>query len=213
MSTFKQLIEKELAGKIKNNSQEAMLLIAVRGKKELLQGTIELRGNEAFDEETLASLDYAADELAEQIIDEMLEDGDPKRASLRERIKVGSVSGLRTKGGQFIAALKLRSLLNIVLQKYIKERMGQAGRLNYQTGRLANSAEVESLADVPGSDKVSLMFSYMTYPYATFEEGGRQHAAGREPSDLIDIAIQDALEDILNNSSLKRIETVFGGSL
>ena len=49
MSTFKQLIEKELAGKIKNNSQEAMLLTAVKGKKELLQGTIELRGNEAFD--------------------------------------------------------------------------------------------------------------------------------------------------------------------
>lgn len=210
--TFKSLIEKELQGKIRKNSQEALLLSAVKSKKSLLEGTIELRGSEAFDEETLASLDYAADELAEQIIDSILEEEKPTY-SRRSKIKVGAVAGLRTQGGQFISALKLRTLLNVTLQKYIKDRMGTEGRLNYVTGRLAASADVTSLEEATGDGMVSLYFTYMTYPYATFERGGKQYRPGREPSELIDLAINDALADILNTSSLKRIDTVFGGSI
>jgi len=211
-TTFRQLIQKELQGKIKANSQDALLLSELKTKKGLLQGTIELRGTQAFDDETFDALDVAAEELAERLIDEILAEGDGRTQRTSGKVKVGSIAGLRTKRGTIISALKLKTLLNVVLQKYIRELMGTGTRLVYRTGRLANSAEVSSLEEESGSDRVSLYFSYMVYPYATFEKGGKQFSPGRPPSELIDEALSDALEDILNTSSYKRITTVFGGS-
>ena len=206
--TFKDLVEKELRGQLRENSQEATLLTKIRSKALSLNATITLRASEYLGEESLDAIDTAADELVEAMIDDML--NDVEESSTRSgKIRVDKIRGLRTKSGAFISALNLRRLLQITLHDYVKSLMGTEDRLVYRTGRLAHSADILSIEERNGLG--SLYFTYMLYPYSTFEPGGKQYKPGRPPSELIDDAINKALADILHPDSLNKFVVKFSG--
>ena len=209
--TFKDLMQAELQGKVKKNSQMATLITAVKDKAYNLQATIEMRGSDFLTEDTVAAAERAADQMVESLIDDMLADisNDGTRTT---GIKVDKIPGLRTKRGTYIGTDTLARILQISLQRYIKELSGTDGRLNYVTGRLAASANIESITESETSEgKVSLMFTYMLAPYYhAFEPGGHMYKEGRSPSDHIDGAITQALDELLAPESASRFINRFG---
>lgn len=208
-STFRELLSRELKGQIKKNSQEASLLTAVKQKALNLEYTISLRSDEELSEDTLAAIDRSAEERIDAIISDML-DGKTIQNGKSGKIKVDSLRGLRTKRGTFISAFNLSKLLQITLQEYVGRLMGHDGYLHYRTGRLANSAEILSIME-ESNGGASIMFTYMTYPYATFEAGNKQGRPNKAPSDLIDHAITIALNDILTPESAAKLTAEFEG--
>tara|TARA_Y100001938_G_scaffold111625_1_gene152789 strand:- start:653 stop:1282 length:630 start_codon:yes stop_codon:yes gene_type:complete len=206
--TFKDLVEKELRGQLKENSQEAVLLSKIRSKSLSLSATITLRASEYLGEESLDAIDSATDDLVDTLIEEML-NGTEHNSTRSGKVKVDKIRGIRTKNGAFISALNLQRLLQLTLHDYVKSLMGTEDRLNYQTGRLAHSANILSITENEG--RGSIYFSYMLYPYSTFEPGGKQYKPGRPPSELIDDALDKALADILHPDSLNKFVVKFGG--
>lgn len=206
--TFKDLLEQELRGQLKQNSQKAVLLTKIKSKALSLQATITLRASEYLGEDSLDAIDEASDDLIETMIDEML-NGVEETSTRSDSVRVDKIRGIRTKNGAFISALNLQRLLQITLHDYIKSLMGTEERLNYRTGRLAHSARIQSIQEKDGIG--SLYFTYMLYPYATFERDGRQYKPGRPPSELIDDAIDKALADLLHPDSLNKFIVKFSG--
>jgi hypothetical protein len=121
-------------------------------------------------------------------------------------IKVGKIYKV-TQGGPFVKkqALNVKTiaakrkaqpnLINIVnminmkLAETIRENMGSP-RLNYRTGRFAKSAVV-----LPASREVGgllrLPYTYMKYPYQTFEVGYARGSLARDPRKVISESIKE----------------------
>lgn len=101
--------------------------------------------------------------------------------------EVSDSGAIRGAGGSFISNTNLRSMLELAAKKYlIKDMKRPNAPLKHQTGRFANSlnitsvntSELDSTAQnvktsrgVKGKRKprVSIFYTYMTYPYATFD--------------------------------------------
>lgn len=88
----------------------------------------------------------------------------------------------------------LQILINNNLAAQIEKNMGTGDSrrlLNYRTGRLANSARVEKLAQ-SREGMITAFYTYMKNPYATFSEGGRQSIPKtRDPKLLISKSIRE----------------------
>lgn len=88
----------------------------------------------------------------------------------------------------------LQALLDTSLAEQIKQNMGSGNAtnvLNYQTGRLAESARVERLTE-SREGFVTAFYTYMRNPYATFSAGGRQqYPKSRDPKLLISKSIRE----------------------
>ncbi len=94
-----------------------------------------------------------------------------------------TVSALRNLAGQFTSVTSLMTLMNQMLHETIKKNM-QRPNLHYQTGRFAKSVKVEGITRARDG-ALTAFLSYMRYPYATFEAGGKQGHKGYYPSRLI----------------------------
>ncbi len=101
---------------------------------------------------------------------------------------------LQTTQGKFISLANLQLLINSNLAAQIEKNMGTGESrrvLNYRTGRLANSARVEKLAQ-SREGMITAFYTYMKNPYATFSEGGRQSIPRtRDPKLLISKSIRE----------------------
>lgn len=88
----------------------------------------------------------------------------------------------------------LQVFLNKYLQDVISANMGDGNSkdiLNYRTGRFASTAKVEKISQ-SREGMVSIFYSYMKNPYATFSEGGRQSVPKtRDPKLLISKSIRE----------------------
>lgn len=88
----------------------------------------------------------------------------------------------------------LQNLINTLLHQQIRQNMGDGNRrdvLNYETGRFAQSAQVERLTQ-GRAGMITAYYTYMKYPYATFSEGGQQEfPRSRDPKLLISKSIRD----------------------
>lgn len=112
------------------------------------------------------------------------------------------MSKLRTLTGKFFSVVSLQNLLNAGLHDQIQKNMGK-GRartvLNYRTGRLARSATVKSIIRTR-DDQLSVFYTYMRYPYGTFEPGGRQgFPVSRDPKLLISKSIREIAATMVGN--------------
>ena len=81
------------------------------------------------------------------------------------------------------------------------EVMGQGyspERLNYRTGRFADSVRVERLQFVSQTNQRDIVadISYMYQPYSIFAPGGRLHKILREPSRLAGESIRRILQKL-----------------
>ena len=104
-----------------------------------------------------------------------------------------SLAPLRSKKGRFTSNVGLQNLLNSQITETIKENMGSPA-LNNQTGRFAESVVIQKLSQ-SRQGRITAFYTYMKYPYQTFERGYRQGSTRRDPRRLISQSIREiALE-------------------
>ena len=109
--------------------------------------------------------------------------------------------GIQTTSGRFSNATNLRSLLQILVKKYILEDMTRANAtLKYRTGRFANTVELKTPALSPKATQVSLFYTYMLHPYSVFDPrfGNPLASSGRNPQRIIGEALEKAARDIIH---------------
>ena len=87
------------------------------------------------------------------------------------------------------SAIKLRALLDRMLPQVVASKM-QSPRLVYRTGRFAQSVRTENVAIGPRGG-IHIDYTYMKYPYQTFEPGFAQGSSYRDPRSLIKESIRE----------------------
>jgi hypothetical protein len=96
----------------------------------------------------------------------------------------------------------LQSFINSNLQNVIAANMGSGSEhsiLNYRTGRFAASAKVESMS-LSKQGMITAFYTYMKYPYQTFEPGFKQGSpASRNPKLLISKSVREILATKVDN--------------
>lgn len=126
----------------------------------------------------------------------------PKHTKKAAEIKKVKSNSLRDLNGRFYSIANLQILLNQRLHNIIKRNMGKGNAravLNYRSGRFANSVEVKKLT-MSKDGAVNAFYTYMKYPYQTFEPGFRQGApSSRDPKLLIGKSIRDVAREIVTN--------------
>ena len=99
--------------------------------------------------------------------------------------------------GQFSSALKIKNLINARLHDQIKHNMGSP-KLNYRTGRFARSAQVTEIS-MHRSNMISIYYTYMQNPYATFEPSGAQGSSARNPVTLITKSVRELAVELMKS--------------
>lgn len=111
-------------------------------------------------------------------------------------------SQIRKHSGQFISLVNIQSLINSALHNQIRKNMGNGNArniLNYRTGRFAESAKVERMSQ-SREGMITAFYSYMKYPYQTFEPGFKQgHIASRDPKLLLSKSIREIAATLVKN--------------
>jgi len=96
----------------------------------------------------------------------------------------------------------LRNLINAILAKNVEQQMASAGstdgRLRYQSGRFAESAELLTLTKAQ-SGVLAGSYTYMKSPYEVFAPGHKMATPQRNPEIYIEGAIRAAAIAILKN--------------
>lgn len=87
------------------------------------------------------------------------------------------------------SAIKLRALLDRLLPKVVQSKM-QEPRLVYRTGRFAQSVRTENVVIGPRGG-IHIDYTYMKYPYQTFEPGFAQGSKYRDPRSIIKESIRE----------------------
>lgn len=129
----------------------------------------------------------------------------------RDVAEEGNLRGVQTVTGKMISNTNLTSLLELIAKGYLIKEMRRPGApLKYRTGRFANSLDVRSVRITPGAasnkPNVSIFFSYMLYPYATFDPQKSNRPAmymnpslgARNPQKLIGEALAKAARDVIH---------------
>jgi len=96
--------------------------------------------------------------------------------------------------------LALATLINKSLPQVVASKMTSPA-LNYRTGRFANSAEVQNVTMGPRGG-TEVQYTYMKYPYQTFEPGFAQGSTFRDPRKIIGESIREIAQGILGNKFL-----------
>lgn len=96
----------------------------------------------------------------------------------------------------------LVNLINSRLHDTIKANMGSGSAtniLNYRTGRLADSVKVERMSQ-SRQGMITLFYTYMKNPYATFSAGGmQQFPRSRDPKTLASRSIREIAQTLVTN--------------
>jgi hypothetical protein len=169
--------------------------------------------------EMQATAEEAALKDLDRLFEDYYEDWDfdkvTKKISNQKSYKVKSdhVYGLKDRKGKAYGSSTLISAINLILYKHVRETMGPERKFRWDTGRFGHSARVVGLRtqgkNIHTQKGVSILFTYMKYPYQTFEAGGAMArgtgARSRDPRIVIKTAIMNALPTILHKSSHKLI--------
>lgn len=115
-------------------------------------------------------------------------------------------SPIRNTSGQFYSLTSLQQLINANLQNVVSANMGDEGYpggqrkiLNYRTGRFAASVKVERLSQ-SREGAISAFYSFMKYPYQTFQPGFAQGSPKtRDPKLLIAKSIREIAATKVSN--------------
>lgn len=135
-----------------------------------------------------------------------------KQAQLKNKVTVSGSSKhttkpqtykqLRSLTGRFTSLSSIQVALNAALAAQIQRNMGTGNRrdiLNYRTGRFAKSAEVTRITQSK-EGMLTAFYTYMKYPYQTFEPGFLQGSpASRNPRLLISKSIHELVAKQVSN--------------
>ncbi len=108
----------------------------------------------------------------------------------------------RNTRGQFVGLSNVINLINLLLHDTIKKNMGSP-RLNYRTGRFARSAKVLSMTR-DRDEYTRVQYTYMLYPYQTFEPGYAQGSKYRDPR----VVISESIRELAANYILGKLRVV-----
>jgi len=114
-------------------------------------------------------------------------------------LTAATIRNTRTKQAESGVALK--ELLNAALPEEMLKRM-QLPALRNRTGRFRTSAEVTNVLVGPRGG-VNIDYTYMKYPYQTFEPGFAQGSTGRDPRRLIGGTIREIAGDLMGKKFIK----------
>lgn len=107
-----------------------------------------------------------------------------------------------SKPREVVSQINLLAILQAAINKQVAKNMGTGSEhriLNYRTGRFAESVDVQKISE-SRQGMISVFYSYMKNPYATFSEGGRQqYPKTRDPKLLISQSIRDIATPIVGN--------------
>lgn len=122
---------------------------------------------------------------------------------------IDSLSSIRTKSGRFISVNNFKGLLDMSMRSYMLKHMTSGGpQLHNRTGRFISSAHTynvvvfrSGLAKIP---TIRIIFTYMMYPYHTFDPEGPNSrglaSIDRNPRRIIGDAIHKAMDDLINTT-------------
>lgn len=105
--------------------------------------------------------------------------GTARKASFRRAVTKGVAS----------SPLYMIGVLNKQLPSVIQKNM-KSPRLSNRTGRFAASVNITDVTQTP-KGYPSIGYTYMKYPYQTFEQGFRQGSPERDPRKLIEYSIRE----------------------
>ena len=116
-------------------------------------------------------------------------DGGGTKVKLK-RPKRKNIKGPTTRAAPSnVSLIRLIGVLNQQLPKVVAGNM-ESPRLNYRTGRFASSVRVTDITET-AKGFPSIGYTYMKYPYQTFEPGYAQGDVNRDPRKLIDLSIRE----------------------
>lgn len=98
-------------------------------------------------------------------------------------------------------ALSLKNLLDAALPQRVAEKM-VSPRLQFRTGRFANSAQVTNVAIGPRGG-TEIEYTYQKDPYQTFEPGGRLGSVDRDPQRIIGESIREIAQQIMGKKFIR----------
>lgn len=103
---------------------------------------------------------------------------------------------------QNISLFNIKNLINKDLAEHIAGNMGSGFNtniLNYRTGRFASTAYVSRVI-MSRDGALGIFYTYMKYPYQTFEPGFKQgHIHSRDPKLLISKSIREIANTLVKN--------------
>jgi hypothetical protein len=109
---------------------------------------------------------------------------------------------MRNLQGRFTSLASLQVILNQALSEQIAKNMGKGTSkniLNYRSGRFADSVTVQRLSQSK-EGMITAFYSYMKYPYQTFEPGFAQGSpTTRNPKLLISKSIREIGATLVGN--------------
>lgn len=106
-----------------------------------------------------------------------------------KKVAVPKLPKLRSPKGTFTSIVSLEILIRAALPPVLLKNM-ERPNLRNQTSRFRNSVELNSLVR-QRDGTLTAFLSYMKYPYATFEKGGKQGRKGYHPTRLIDQSVRE----------------------
>lgn len=118
-----------------------------------------------------------------------------KLSDTLQKTKSIRATSLRTNKGQFQSVSSLEALLRAKLYQTIRKNMTPPALTN-RTGRFAKSVELKNITFDQRSNAISAFLTYMKYPYATFEPGGKRGSVDRSPTQLIDRSMREIAKDL-----------------
>jgi hypothetical protein len=118
-----------------------------------------------------------------------------KKPNLGKPVSKVLPSKKKSNRGSAQSSVALKELLNAAIDKQVAKNM-KLPALRYRTGRFANSVQVTDITQTP-QGYPSIGYTYMKYPYQTFEVGYAQGDPDRDPRKLIDKSIREAAAELL----------------
>ena len=109
----------------------------------------------------------------------------------------GGFPPLRDAKGRYTSPANLQSILQSQITEQVKENMGTGGSLENRTGRFAESVTIENVTQTRQAS-ITAYYTYMKYPYQTFERGFKQGSTRRDPRLLISRSIRDVAQDLMS---------------
>ena len=117
---------------------------------------------------------------------------------LKKSARVPSMP-IRDLRGKFQSVTNLLFILSAINDQVARNM--RRPHLEYQTGRFSNSVAINRVLKTR-EGAVQVFYTYMKYPYQTFEPGYKQGHKGYDPRVLIDTSIRELLTPYLRNSLL-----------
>lgn len=114
-----------------------------------------------------------------------------------------SKAGRFTNNGKFVSSANIMTILNNLISLYVHRHMGRP-ELIWRTGRFANSVKIVGLT-ATRAQAVQATYTYMLYPYQTFEPGFKQGFRGYDPRRLITKAIRAMMAEVF---SVQNVSTI-----